>query len=278
MNAIPDFESARHTRPLSAPLHYLADMDERPMFHVHDQSHDNLKLVSHMTPIAEARGMRASLDVEGFCLVHHRTSVTNLMSKREVLALYGPEMQELVGTLTGASVVTAAPLGVVRATEATATPTTVHRPLRFVHADHSDRSATLSLQKRLSLPVEQPLPAGRYAIYHAWRVLTPAPQDSPLALCDARTVSSEDTVAADTILDFPGSRAGRMEVTLFRHNPSHRWYYFPDMTCDEVLVFKDFDTDPAHPCKVPHSAFDDPNCPPTVPPRISIDLQLFAMF
>jgi hypothetical protein len=278
MNAIPHPELTSRTRTLTAPLHYLADMDDRPSFHVHNRIHDNLKLVPQVTPIAEAREKHTSLDAEGFCLVHHRTSVSNLTSKREVLSTYGPEMCELLGALTGATVITAAPLGVVRMSEASGTPAVVHRPLRLVHADYSDRSATLALQGRLSMLAGQPLPPGRHAIYHAWRVLTPAPQDSPLALCDARTVSSQDCVPGDTILDFPGSRTGRMEVTLFRYNPSHSWYYFPDMTRDEVLVFKDFDSDPAHPCRVPHTAFDDPTCPAGTPARVSIDLQLFVMF
>jgi hypothetical protein len=85
-------------------------------------------------------------------------------------------------------------------------------------------------------------------------------------------------VAADTILDFPGSRLGRIEATLYRYDAEQRWYYFPDMTADEVIVFKDFDSDARYPCRVPHTAFTDPTCPPGVPARVSLDLQLFAIF
>jgi hypothetical protein len=34
------------------------------------------------------------------------------------------------------------------------------------------------------------------AVYNVWRVLSPPPQDMPLAVCDARTVAREDLVAA----------------------------------------------------------------------------------
>lgn len=34
----------------------------------------------------------------------------------------------------------------------------------------------------------------------------------------------------------------RPEAFVFRFNPGHRWYYFPDMTRDELLLFKLYDS------------------------------------
>jgi hypothetical protein len=266
----------REAHQVSASLNYLGDMNEKPLFHVHDRANDNLKLVAHTVPITDARGRHTSLDVEGFCLLEHHAS-GNLESKRAVLRAYGAEMEGLVRELTGAAKVSAAPMGVLRVVEDSKPGTTVHRPVRFVHADCTDDSATKSLRRQFA-GGDEPRLECRCAIYHVWRSLTPAPQDAPLALCDGRTVKEQDCVAADTILDFPGSRMDRIEATVCRFNADQRWYYFPDMTRDEVILFKDFDSDARYPRRVPHTAFDDPTCPPLVPPRISLDLQLFAIF
>lgn len=268
----------RGARSVLASLSYLGEMSEKPSFHVHEHGGDNLNLVSHVVRIVNARSRLTSLDEEGFCLMRHRSSVANLESRKAVLCVYGREMERLVCELTGAAKVTAAPLGVMRVGESASPPAAVHRPVRFVHADHSDESATKILHRRFATSTGQKLPEGRYAIYHTWRALTPAPQDAPLALCDARSVAAQDGIAADSILDFPGSRADRTEVTLFRYNAAHRWHYFPDMTREEVLVFKDFDSDSTRCQRVPHSAFSDPTCLAGVPPRVSLDLQLFAVF
>jgi hypothetical protein len=276
MKPMLERKEQRDAHQVCASLNYLGEMNEKPFFHVHHRSNDNLKLVPHPVMITDARARRTSLDEEGFCLLEHRASV-NLQSKRAVLCAYGAGMEQLVRELTGATQVSAAPMGVVRMPEGSSPDTAAHRRVRFVHADCTDDSATQSLRRRLTCEEERPL-GRRCAIYHVWRSLTPAPQDAPLALCDGRTVKTQDCVPADTILDFPGSRLGRTEATLFRYNAEQRWYYFPDMTQDEVIVFKDFDSDARYPCRVPHTAFDDPNCPAAVPARVSLDLQLFAMF
>jgi hypothetical protein len=276
MNAVLQCEAQHEARQVYASLNYLANMSDRPYFHVHHRMNDNLQLVSHTVKITDARPRQPSLDVEGFCLAMHRASV-RLESKRAVLCAYGAEMEQLIRDLTGAEKVSAASMGVLRVVESSSPATTVHRPVRFVHADCTEDSALRQLRRRFAGGAE--LPSGcRCAIYHVWRSPTPAPRNVPLAVCDSRTVRVQDGVAADTILDFPGSRPGRTESSVFHFHPDQQWYYFPDMTCDEVLVFKDFDSDGRFPCRVPHTAFEDPTCPAGVPARVSLDLQLFAIF
>ena len=266
----------REGRQVRASLNYLDEMNEKPFFHVHHRLKDNLRLVPHAVVISDARAGRPSLDVEGFCLLEHHASV-NLESKRAVLCAYGAEMERLIRDLTGAAKVSAASMGVLRVVEASCPTGVVHRPVRFVHGDCTDESATQLLRRRFSGEVEL-RPGCRRAIYHVWRSLTAPPQDAPLALCDGRTIEVHDCVAAETILDFPGSRSGRTEATLYRYNTRQQWYYFPDMSRDEVVVLKDFDSDARYVSRVPHTAFDDPNCPAHVPARVSLDLQLFAIF
>jgi hypothetical protein len=118
----------------------------------------------------------------------------------------------------------------------------------------------------------------RYAHYNVWRVLTPPPQDIPLAVCDARSVSTSDLVDADLITDTPGTPESSIVLVLLRYSPCHRWSYFSNMDRDEVLVFKSYDSDPDQPRQVPHSAFKNPACPPGIAPRASIEMRATAFW
>ena len=44
----------------------------------------------------------------------------------------------------------------------------------------------------------------------------------------------------------------------------------------EALIFKTNDTDPEAAHCVPHGAFDNPDCPRDVPPRISLEMRGIA--
>jgi hypothetical protein len=119
-----------------------------------------------------------------------------------------------------------------------------------------------------------------------WRAFSPPPQDWPLAVCDFRSVAPEDGLPnslyfVDAIPADPfGSVEGLRKVTSgseFYFNPAHEWWYFPDMTRDEVLFFKFHDSDHSRAWRVPHSAFLDRTASATVP-RHSIEFRTFAFF
>jgi hypothetical protein len=78
-----------------------------------------------------------------------------------------------------------------------------------------------------------------------WRTISSPVQDSPLALCDFRTVDPEDLVPADIV--FPHYQDEAYEVL---YNPDQRWFYKKEMGCDDLLLFKlgDNSADEA-PCK-----------------------------
>jgi hypothetical protein len=265
-------------------LNYLGQMHERPMFNVFDMSRHNLNLIPHSVSVGDARTLlkHASLENEGFCLVQHRTQAGHLESRREVLRIYQPEVEELIIGLTGARLAIAEPIGVVRVAKGGERTSRVltHAPLRFVHTDFTLKSAPVLIQRLLqSRGYDFAGGDTRYILYNVWRCLTPAPQDVPLAVCDLLTMDPNDVVAADSVLDFPGSRPGTTETTLFHFNANHRWYYYPDMTREEVLVFKSFDSQAAtHGGRVPHSAFEDRRHQGFAPARASLDLRVLAVF
>jgi hypothetical protein len=59
----------------------------------------------------------------------------------------------------------------------------------------------------------------------------------PLALCDARTVRSEDLVTCDIV------RRRYIGETYFgKYNPDQKWYYFSDMDVGDVILAKVYDS------------------------------------
>merc|ERR1712039_1157588 len=95
------------------------------------------------------------------------------------------------------------------------------------------------------------------------------------AVCDARSVENDDLYSRYT----PGN-----DNYVYNSLPSggrHQWFFFPDMTTDEMLVFKSWDegTDlqlgkPDVARQTLHSSFQDTASPADAPPRMSLELRL----
>lgn len=234
--------------------------------------------------IVDARGLVTDLDREGFLLVPHVSAVVDFADIEEVPEvdlLYVAEMTELLAQVTGADKAFLLGNGKKRygedATDKLA-PLANAKPARYPHADNTDESS-MNLINMIGEFVEEIdlTKYSRYAMYNMWRAVSPAPQDIPLAVCDARSVSLDDEI---TVKAISTERSGVVvhDTTGYRHNPDHHWHYFSDMTRDEVIIFKAHDTDPTRSVRVPHTAFSDPSCPAGVPTRASVEARALALF
>ena len=81
-----------------------------------------------------------------------------------------------------------------------------------------------------------------------------------------------------------------------KHSDDHRWYFFPELTRDEALLIKQWDSvgelartngahadadakDPNQPCTFNfHTAFEDPMAPPDAPDRWSLEVRCVALY
>jgi len=64
-----------------------------------------------------------------------------------------------------------------------------------------------------------------------------------------------------------------------RNACNHKWYYFPSMSKDEVLLFKQWDSDSQLSGRVCfHTAIKDPSAPDGAPPRQSIETRAMIFF
>jgi hypothetical protein len=262
---------------VTGTLGFSEPMATRPKFHANDTSRDVLNVVPRAVPIEDARRRTTppTLDLEGFCLRPHRSRVRDFRDPAEIANVHAEEIRRLLLIESGADHVQVNANGVLRFGERSRESGALNnsRPARFVHVDVSDATAGDFYQRARP---DGGKPVRRSAQYNVWRVLTPPPQDVPLAVCDARSLAPEDLIAADAMFDRDGRIAFSFEAWLVRHNPRQRWSFFSGMRPDEALIFKTHDTDASVAHCVPHGAFDDGTCPIDVPPRISLEMRGIA--
>jgi hypothetical protein len=264
-------------RTVMGKLGFSEPMQVRPKFHANDLSRDVLNVNPRAVPIEDARQRATppSLDVEGFCLRPHRSVVRDFRDAGEIVRVHVEEIRRLLLQESGADFVRVNETGVLRFGERSRDSGALNnsRPARFVHVDVSDSTAANFYTRARP---DNGRAVRRSAQYNVWRSLTPPPQDVPLAVCEARSVSPADLIPADAMFDRDGTIVFSFEAWLLRHNPAQRWSYFSGMSRDEALIFKTHDTDPAAAHCVPHGAFDDPGCPADVAPRASIEMRGIA--
>src|SRR3954451_3997196 len=235
--------------------------------------------------IANGRGLTTDLDREGFVFARHVSAVPDFHQIQEDPAVdqqYIDETAAFLEAFTGASRVIMQGGGKKRygepATQRLAALSNA-KPARYPHADNTDASA-LELAQLMDAFVDD-LDLNRYSRYsmlNLWRTFSPPPQDFPLAVCDARSIAPGDEVTVSAITEERNAGEIVHDTTGYLYNPDHRWYYFPDMTIDEVIVFKSHDSDPSRAVRVAHTAFTDPTCPAGVPTRASVEMRALALF
>lgn len=260
-----------------AEINYTGAMSERPRFHANDHSLDRVTHDPRNVPIVDGRARldRPSLAREGFALLRCPTKVAEFRDVSEVARVYTGEIHRFILELTGADAVVVTGPATLRFGEKSPEAGTRDnsRAARLVHIDVSDSAAADFARDAAPASNRR---ARRVAQHNVWRTFSDPPQDVPLAVCDARSISPADLVLADAMFDRDGKVHWSFEALLLHYNPAHRWYFFSDMRRDEVLVFKRHDTDLREPHHVPHSAFSDPRVPPGGTPRASVEMRTIA--
>ncbi len=262
---------------------------------------------------------QGGLHINGFELVEHRLEDPSIdfLDHEQIVRRHYPECQALLQDVTGAAHVFAFDHNVrwapgEREKRQTGAGQQVQKPIRLVHGDYTLTSAPQRLRDLASplgtndtlrpfLKDGQTLVSdelvdralgndGRFAIINLWRNIaeTPVLRD-PLGFCDAQTIRPEDLVVFE--LHYT-DRIG--ENYLARWSDRHRWYFFSEVTRDEVALIKQWDSagglasskgersdteTPECPCSLNfHSAFEDPLTPPEAPDRASIEVRCVAIY
>jgi hypothetical protein len=273
---------------VSATLNYLAPQSRRNRLYVAPGDHlSTTRYDPRAVPIANGRAVKSefTLDRNGFALVNHRSAVADFADADELDRVYTTEVVSLVRELTGADHVVS--LGWMLRRSAAERDGALP-PAPDVHVDlHTSEIARG--YARVHAKSVLPERTCRRAVYTSlWRSFSPPPQDWPLALCDYRSTDDAEGVpnllfrvaclpAPDEVPDVVDAADAESAATVFTYNAAHRWWYFPDMHADEVLIFKLHDTDRTVAWRAPHTAFHD-HAVAGAHPRESVELRSVAYF
>ena len=270
---------------LTAEVQYVAEGDERPIYYASSAGRNasfevNRGLQAHAVEVHDARDAGTDFGGEemgqpaiGFKLINHHSAVKNFLDNEEVSGTYEDEIESILKSLTGASRVHIFDHTVRASDPEVREQKQIREPATLVHNDYTPKSGYVCLDENLGDDAGR-LVKGRFQIINIWRPLVNPVQNFPLVMCDARTVGTADVVPTERRAP---NHIG--EILLATYNPEHRWYYFSNMTSEEMLVFKTFDSDNAG--RTPgsiHTSIDVPGISPDVPPRESIETRAFVFY
>jgi len=261
---------------VTAELNYLAPTIGKPRTYAFDPPPGEPKSTNlpepHQVPIFDGRALAKtfSLDREGFELVRHPVAVKSFYDEAEIKRVYYPAVEAFMRAALKADRVVIFDHTVRKRVDGAADIRGAgpRQPATRVHVDQTILSGPNRVREHLPNEADE-LFKGRVQVVNLWRPIRGPVRDAPLAMADGTTVSPEDLVASDLI--YP-NRSG--ETYSVKYNPNHRWFYFPEMTADEALLLKCYDSATDGRTRFgPHTAFVDPTTPDDAAPRESIEIR-----
>jgi len=218
---------------------------------------------------------RFDLDREGFVLKPFPAAFDQFNDDVAIKSAFYPQVEAFVKRNTGAR------RGVIfdhtirkRLPADLAAQTEVNRPaVLLVHSDYTIASGPQRVRDLLPGEADDLL-SRRFAFYNVWKSLQEVVEELPLAMCDATSQDEGDMLRME--LKYR-ERTG--EIYVMRYSPRHQWIYFPQMTADQALLFKTYESETDGRARfVGHSAFEDPATPPNARKRESIEVRTMAFF
>jgi len=210
---------------------------------------------------------------EGFRFVRHDTRVADFFDEEELRRLYYPEMEALVKAESGASRVVVFDHTLRTGDDALRAERKIREVVPRVHNDYTEWSGPQRVRDLLPDEADALL-RRRFAIIQVWRPIRHPVESFPLAICDARSVSTDNLIVSER--RYPNRVGQTYAIT---YNPNNKWFWFPRMRREEAIVFKVYDSLKDGRARwTAHTAFDDPTSPRNARPRESIEIRTLAFF
>ena len=215
------------------------------------------------------RDDHGTLETSGFTLARLPNAIEDFRDDLAVAHFYYPNIVDLVQRITGAERVFIRS-HLIR----TETPIDFNDGYaRFVHCDYNvKRLEEMSVDVLDAYGVERD-PGWTFAWFNTWQPFDHTAINNPMAFLDW------ESLPADDVIDY--FYTGRNRDSLVAapvYNPDHKWRYVPEMTPEEIILFKQMDGRPDRSVYCPHTSFDNPAAPENAPPRRSIETRLVACF
>jgi hypothetical protein len=266
----PTFVSTgRLSMELERPTEGVLSPEATPRTRIHDA-----RRLQTESPLSEA----GFFDEYGFVLLAHESAVEDWdvdpatpEANNELMRTYVPEIEELIRS----RLMPARPIELWQEPPIRRGPGTpnafysagVHQDFGLTPDDYQEgieAFATPEIARGWRDRYEQDDVAG-FLVVDFWRTagMKGPLEHMPLSVCDPKSVKIDDVVPMG-LVDFAPTGKSTNQLAL-RLEPDQRWYYYPGMTRDEVLVFKNFecsksDAEPRV-ASCFHSAFEDPGAP-----------------
>jgi hypothetical protein len=219
-----------------------------------------------------------SVDKEGFSIHEFKSAYDQWEDDEVIKATFYPEVVEFLKRTVGAKRVLVFDHTIrSKSNEAKKltqeTNTSQRAPVMLVHCDYTAESGPLRVHQLLKDDAEELL-SRRVAFFNVWKPIRRVVEERPLAMCDVTSSSPEDFFKLH--LHY---RDRNGENYVMRHSPKHKWWYFPKMTPDQVVLLKTYESETDGRARfVGHTAFEDPTSPPDAPFRESVEIRTMTFF
>lgn len=217
-----------------------------------------------------------TLDGNGFQYVHAPTQFTEWTSQPKIGQLYLKELQDLLQReVDGCDEVLFYDARIRQAgDEGVRVEGLSYNPFaRQVHVDNTDTSCVTKIRNLTDMKADFLL-RGRCRIINIWRPIKHPVYDCGLALSDGASLQPGDVIECDRYNRNTKQLWDTMGVIKYR--PGYQWYYMSQHHQDDVILFKNYDSDKSVPAPVClHTAFDLPlsEIPADAPTRESIEVR-----
>ena len=264
-------------------------------------------------PSSQRGAFGADIDVAGFAAYTSPTTSTpaTFTSDATVRSAYYPEIEALLRAKLQ-SKGTISRIEIFDHTIRKHDPTSPRQPVQQVHVDQTPAAAATRVRRHVKLPPAEvdALLSKRYQLINVWRPIGHAATDFPLAVIDWRTTEPKDLAAVDLLYpvrndnddddrgketlpdaapaDVASTEGYEVRGETYGVLPSegHKFYYVKDMTPDEAMFIKCFDSwGEGQPqgrkgvaALTPHTAFVDPETPVGTKGRESIEVRCLVFY
>lgn len=271
-----------------------------------DDSGRSFRFTDRKRSVENIRGREGEFgtDVSGFGVYHYPAKEKSFTDDQQVRTGYYEEVEQLLrDRLPGVKKVVIFDHTIRRNQKASP-----RQPVQQVHVDQTPGAAEVRVRRHLPAAEAEELLQGRYQIINVWRPIGHPASDFPLAVIDWRSTKPEDFVKVDLL--YPKRERGddgddrgkekyvdaesqhstdgyevKGETYGVAPSDSHKFFYMKDMTPDEAMFIKCFDSRSQNVGGIqglagmtPHTAFIDPQSPADAPGRQSIEVRCLVFY
>ncbi|KAK6428638.1 hypothetical protein LTR95_015215 [Oleoguttula sp. CCFEE 5521] len=218
-----------------------------------------------------------SLDSHGFQYVHAPTDFSAWTSQSDLTTTYLPDMERVLrDNVSGCDEILFYDLRTRHASPSgsrTAEGLSSNPFARQVHTDNTPSSALEKIQQLTDMKAEFLL-RGRCRLINLWRPIKHPVFDCGLAVASGASLRAGDVKECERRRADTGAYWDTMGVVQYRSGLE--WYYLSNHSPDDVILFKNFDSDKTVTAKIClHTAFDLPaeSIPLNAPQRESIEVR-----